>query len=169
MSDNPKGLFGSDFKLYFDKVPIIRGHWKGVKSIDCLPKSIPVRQFLIVNLSPSSHPGSHWVVLFRSHKDSLEIFNSLGFDNVNHIKPYFKFNFRTHLSYNNSAVQLTTTATCGFYCIYFAIFRLLNLDQPFDEILDEIFSNDLLLNENKVTNFCRHLLHISDESELLDF
>jgi hypothetical protein len=162
-------LFSSDFKTYFDRLPIIAKHFHSVVALDEFPSSLPVRQFIVVNRSIRLHRGSHWLLIFRSHLDTVEIFNSLGFTNLDDIRPYLKFNFKAHLSYNNTAVQLSTTSSCGLYCIYFAVFRILNLDQPFDEVLDEIFCNDLHTNENKVAQFCQHLLRISDEAELYDF
>ena len=162
-------MFTSDFKAYFDKLPIISKHFVGVRAIDELAPTLHVRQFIVVNMSPKHHSGSHWVLIFRSHKDTVEIFNSLGFNNLAPLRPYLKFNFKTHLTYNNTPVQLSTSSTCGLYVIYFAIFRLLNLDQSFQDIMDEFFCTDLSVNENKVTKFCQHLLTIKDESELYDF
>lgn len=168
-NSSERGLFSSEFEHYFKNIPIIKQHFGGVKAIDQLPRSIPIRNFLIVNLSPSSHPGSHWITLFRSHSQTLELFNSLGSENIANIKPYFKFNFKTTLTYNNTGVQLPTTSTCGLYCIYFAVHRLLNLDQNFEEIMDEIFSANLNTNENKVAEFCTHLLKLRSEDDLFDF
>lgn len=168
-SRSTTGLFTNDFKTYFSKIPLLAKHWKGVKAIDKIPHTIPIRHFIIVNLSPSSHPGSHWIVLFRSHSKSLEVFNSLGFSNLNDVRPYLKFNFSTELTYNNTAVQMSTSSSCGLYCIYFAIHRLLDLDQPFEEFLDEIFSSDKINNESRVAKFCNHLLNLSNEHFLLDF
>lgn len=169
MTNTPQGLFSSDFKTYFDRLPMIAKHFNGVLALDEIPTTLPVRHFIVLNRSVRQHRGTHWLLILRSHTDSVEIFNSLGFKNLDEIRPYLKFNFKAHLSYNNTAVQLGTTSSCGLYCIYFAIFRLLNLDQPFDEFLDEIFCNDLRTNENKVAQFCQHLLSISDESNLYDF
>ena len=169
VSDSTTGLTTYQFEAYFSKVPTLAKHWKGVKPIDKIPRNIPVRHFVIVNLRPSSHPGSHWIVLFRSHAKSLELFNSLGFSNTNDIRPYLKFNFTTELSYNHTPVQMPTTSSCGLYCIYFAIHRLLDIDQSFDEFLDEIFATDKIKNESTVAHFCNHLLNLSNEHYLLDF
>jgi hypothetical protein len=169
VSKSTDGLFASQFKAYFSKVPVLAKHWKGVKAIDKIPRNLPVRHFLIVNLSPSSHPGTHWIVLFRSHSRSLELFNSLGFSTTNEIKPYLKFDFNTELSYNHTPVQTSTSSSCGLYCIYFAIHRLLDLDLPFEEFLEEIFSTNKMENESKVARFCHHLIQLTNEDNLLDF
>jgi len=169
MSSTDHGLYSSEFKTYFSRIPSIAKHFHSVKPLDEIPKTLPVRQFVVVNLSERKYKGSHWVIIFRSHRDIVEIFNSIGYKNIKDLRPYLRFNFKTHLSYNNTPVQLSSTKSCGLYCIYFAVFRLLNMDQPFEDVLEDIFTTDLHENENKVAKFCHHLLHISDESELYDF
>lgn len=169
MSNGSRGLYSSEFKAYFNRLPIIGMHFNSVRAIDELPRTLGLRQFIIVNEQERKFEGSHWVVIFRSHKDCLEIFNSLGYKNISKLRPYLKFNFKATIIYNNTAVQKSTSSSCGLYSIYFAIFRLLNLDQSFEEILDEIFVSDLETNENKVSRFCQHLLTVSDESNLFDY
>jgi len=144
-------------------------HFDKVRAIDELPPKLGLRHFVIVNEQERKLEGSHWLVIFRSHKDSIEIFNSLGYSNILNLRPYLKFNFKATIYYNNTPVQKSTSSSCGLYCIYFAIYRLLNLDQSFEEIMDEIFTSDLETNENKVLKFCQHVLTISDESNLLDY
>lgn len=169
MTNAARGLFSSDFSMYLNRVPVIARHFHSVRAIDELPRTLPVRHFVIVNLSPRHHSGSHWLVILRSQKDTIEIFNSLGFQNLAQIRPYLNFNFRTHLTYNNTAFQLSSSSSCGLYCIYYVVFRLLNLDMDFEEVLDEIFCSNKVENENKVAKFCQHLLNISNESDLYDF
>lgn len=169
MSNGSRGLYSSEFKAYFDRIPIIARHFDNVRAIDELPTTIGLRHFLIVNEQERNLEGSHWLVLFRSNKDSIEIFNSLGYNNILKLRPYLKFNFKATLYYNNTPVQRSTTSSCGLYCIYFAILRLLNLDQSFEEIMEEIFTSELETNENKVSKFCQHLLTVNDESNLFDY
>lgn len=166
---NISGLHGFEFKDYFNKLTPLRHCYLGVRSIDEIPYHLGNKRFLICNLSPAGHPGSHWVVIFRSHKENVEIFNSLGFENLDLIKPHLNFSFKTQLVYNDVAVQVATSSTCGFFCIYFAVHRVLNLDQTFDETFEEIFSFNKHENETTVMNFCNHLKEIDNESQLFDF
>lgn len=163
-----QGLRTSDFQQYFAKVPELADHWVGVRPINKIPKKLGTKKFVIVNLSESSQPGSHWVVISRIHKHSLEIFNSLGFENLNAVKPYLTFPFRAELTYNNSPLQASDTSTCGLYCIYYAIHRFLNLDLNFEDFLEETFKKDVNKNELKVTLFCTHLLNLSHPTKLFD-
>lgn len=143
-------------------------HWLGVRPLDKIPRKFPPKKFLIVNLSPSFHPGSHWIVLCRPHKDRMELFNSLGSQTIDDLKPHLNFTFKSKISFNNSPLQLDSSSSCGLYCIYFVIHRFLNLDQDFDEVLEDSFAPSLHENENKVSNFCQHLLNLSHPSKLFD-
>jgi len=165
-----EGLYASDFEAYFTKLEWLKPLFLSVTSIDKLPTVFPLRHFVIVNLSPSGTVGSHWTLLVRSHKKCIEVFNSLGCDNIDTFMPHFQFRFAAEIEYNNTQVQKSTTSTCGLFCIYFIIHRALNFDQSLDEIMTEIFSHNLEENENKVTKFCSHLLDDDfDESLLFDF
>lgn len=164
------GLYSSDFANYFHRLSIIEPLFVSVTSIDKIPKSLPVRHFVIVNLSPSGTPGTHWILIVRSHKKCVEVFNSLGYENLDSLRPFLKFRFSAEIEYNNTQVQKSTTATCGLFCIYFIVYRALNYDQTLSEIMSEIFGNDLNENENKVTKFCNHLKDSkADESLIFDF
>jgi hypothetical protein len=169
MNDSLAGLRSSDFQIYFNRVAELKNHFLGVKAINQIPKKFPLKKFIILNLSPSTHPGTHWVVLLRPHGKELELFNSLGFENLEEFKPYLNFTFKAELTYNNTPVQLPSSSTCGLFCIYFAAHRLFNLDESFEEFLEENFSTSLIENENKVAAFCRHLLNVSDDAHLFNF
>ncbi len=156
----------SDFESYINKVPELVGHWAGVKALDQIPKKLKVKSFVIVNLSPSSHPGSHWVVLLRPHKDTLELFNSSGCSNLDNVKPYLKFPFKSQIFYNTASVQAPSTSSCGLFCVYFIIHRFLNLDQTFDEVMEDSFKPNLFENENTVQVFCKHVLNLSHPTHL---
>ena len=165
-----EGLYGSDFQTYFRRFNLIEPLFLGVTSIDKIPQTIPLKKFVIVNMSPSGTPGSHWIVIVRSHKKCLEIFNSLGWENLDMIRAHLKFRFAAEIEFNNTQVQMSTTATCGLFCIYFIIHRVLNFDLSLNETMSEIFTSNLSKNENKVTKFCSHLMETNnDESLIFDF
>ena len=42
--------------------------------------------------------------------------------------------------------------------LYFLFERLFNLDLTFDELLEDIFENNIDENEKKVTEFCQNIL-----------
>lgn len=164
-----EGLRGFEFKEYFNKVPIVRHYYLKVCSLDEIPSSFKIRQFAIVNLSTTSQPGSHWIVIFRSGKHIYEIFNSLGFASLDILVPYFKPTVKVDIVYNEQQFQSSSTSTCGFFCIYVAIHRVLSYDQCFSHVLQEVFSSsNTEANETKCINFCRRLKASVDDSVLFE-
>lgn len=157
---------GFEFLNYFSKVPIVNNQFLKVIAIDEIPKVIPVKHFVIVNLSPKHLSGSHWIVLIRSERNCLEIFNSLGGDTYNTIKNYFNFTAKLVIHTNETAFQSSTSSTCGYFCIYFAVNRILNLDMSFDHLLEHIFSDNIDINETNVVEFCNNLLIDGNENLL---
>jgi len=163
-----EGLYASDFETYFGKLEWIKPLFLSVTSINKIPASLPVRHFVVVNLS-STLPGSHWILMVRSHKKCIEVFNSLGCENLDILVPHLKFRFAAEIEYNNTQVQKSTTSSCGLYCIYFIIHRALNFDLGLDDVMTEIFTHDLTENENKVATFCSQLLDPTiDEALIFD-
>ena len=68
---------GTEFINYFAKIPVILPYFKGVFSIDTMPKSLKNKCFFVTNLSPHTLPGTHWIA-FLCLQNILEIFCSLG-------------------------------------------------------------------------------------------
>jgi hypothetical protein len=151
------GLRGDEFKEYFDKIPHVSAQFVGVFALNKFPKFIPVRNFFVGNLSKSDSPGSHWVIVCRPDKNSLEVFNSLGYESLESLLPYFKFKKSFKLHYNIQEFQSNDSSTCGLFCIYFIIYRILNFDLNFENLIEDIFDVDVPINEIKVSTFCEKL------------
>lgn len=160
------GLRGFEFSLYFNKVPFVAKLLSGIFSIDKIPRNLKEKHFIICNLSPSTLPGSHWIAIIRSEKNTLEIFNSLGVENLDNLTPHFKFPNNFELVYNEQKFQSNVSVKCGFFCIYFIVHRVLNFDMSFEHLIEDIFNYDPNTNETLVTNFCHKLLN--DDENLFD-
>jgi hypothetical protein len=158
------GLRGNEFSIYFEKISHVNPLFKGVFAIDKLPNVLPIKNFFIANLSPSDEGGSHWIVICRPEKDSLEIFNSLGYDSLNSLMPFLKFRKHYKIIYNQQEFQSIQSTVCGLFCIYFIIYRICNYDLSFEHLLEHIFETDANTNENKVTLFCENLKNFGDEN-----
>jgi len=169
MTNSSDGLHGYEFKLYFQNLPIVNHFYKNVCSLDEIPKFLKPKQFVVVNLSKQSEPGSHWFVIVRSDKTIYEVFNSLGFHNLDAVRPYLKLRKSIDVVFNEHAYQLSNTSTCGYFCIYFIVHRILNNDMSFHHLLDHIFDENNEANENKVTQFCYRLKHLSKNDNLENF
>lgn len=161
------GLKGNEFMNYFSKIPHIKSVFVNVFAINEIPKSIPIRHFLICNLSLSHLPGTHWIAMLRPEKDSLEIFNSLGYESLDSLIPYFKFKKSFEINFNQQQFQDNSSISCGFFCIYFIIHRILNLDMSFEHVLEHIFSENKNENELLVTQFCNNLEQNGDANIFL--
>lgn len=145
-------MMSSELVAHMKKVPCVDKHFIGVFPLDMIPKNIPIRSCLIFNMDTSSETGSHWVSLVRPEKNVVEIMDSLG-TRFELIKPFLKFPKSTEYQYNTSAFQLSSSSTCGLFCIYFLIERCLNFDFEFNELLPDLFETDLEINEKKVKSF----------------
>jgi len=164
MSADAVGVRGNEFINYFNRVPHVKSVFLNVVALNQIPKIIPTRHFLICNLSLSDMPGSHWIAITRPEKDILEIFNSLGYQSLESLMPYFKFRKAFEIHFNREQLQEENSTTCGLFCIYFIIHRILNFEMPFEHVLEDIFSTNKIENENTVTQFCSNLELHSDSN-----
>jgi hypothetical protein len=154
-----EGLKGYEFDQFFNKIEIVKDLFLAVCSIDRIPQLIPTKHFVVCNLSTSDQPGTHWIVIFHSEPDTLEIFNSLGYDNVESLKPYFpNFEEDIKVEFNVNQLQPNDSSNCGYYCIYFAIHRICAYDVSFDTVLEEYFSLNKIKNDELVVTYCKNLL-----------
>lgn len=153
-----EGMRGFEFKTYFDKIDIVKKQFLKVTSIDEIPRTIKLKHFIICNLSPSNLPGSHWVAIVRSDKDTLEIFNSLGTKSLALYNENFNFRTKFNIEFNEEQFQSNESTSCGYFCIYFIVQRILNFDMSLEHLLEHIFVSDTTINENLSINFCHKLL-----------
>jgi hypothetical protein len=147
---------GTQFQKYFEKIPQILPHFLGVFSIDRMPVRMKIRTFFICNLSKHSEAGSHWIVIFKTDINKIEVFDSLGVK-IDYVTSFFKFKTKISVEFNETSFQSETTASCGYFCIYFSIERIFNLSMTFEHLLEDIFSENKSINEEKVLDFCQSL------------
>ena len=103
---------------------------------------------LVVNLDLSTQSGSHWIGLYISD-NLVEIYDSLGMSpDYWAYKPKYllkflkKFSF-THRILSTPVLQQPTSNACGFYCIFFLLYRKF---ASFNQLLS-LFSDNLILND----------------------
>ena len=146
----------SEFVKYFAKVPHLKKHFVGVFPIDKIPKTFKTKTFFVCNTDPSTKSGSHWIAFIKIQKGEFEIFDSLG-TKVDQLTPYFNFYEKTNFIYNTTPVQSKESILCGKFVITFIVQRMLNQSIEFDELIEDVFSSDLLKNDSIVTEFCNQL------------
>jgi len=127
----------------------------GVFPLDGLERlsisNLPVK--FIINLDLSNKPGSHWIGIYITDK-IIEIYDSLGFKNSNwgcnpkRIKHFLRKYRNTHHFFITPQLQSKQSFLCGFYCIYFFIFRKkLSFNTCLDTFSSNLTTNDKLVLE----------------------
>jgi len=150
---------GEEIENIIKFIPSIKDVFKGVFSINTLPKKLAIPSFLICNFDLDSQPGSHWFCLLKTAKNQLECFDSLGITKAKEelLQKYCKIQYISAINFNETPVQNINTSTCGKFAIFFAVQRLHNLDLTFSETLNEIFYQNDALNERKVSKFIKNI------------
>ena len=92
--------------------PIFGGTW----SVDCFPKNNSLPVCNIINTSPSWHPGTHWVAVFRG-ENADEYFCSYGTEAPSEIRRNLRKNFVS----SHFVLQSPTSDLCGHYCILYLL------------------------------------------------
>jgi len=95
--------------------------FKGVYPSDKIPKLNDLSPYCILNLDSSKEPGSHWVALAKSGKDSI-LYDSFGRHN-NEIIPDLKYSGNGRIiDTDRDAEQKILETNCGARCIAFLKF-----------------------------------------------
>lgn len=146
---------GSDIIEVIKKYPAISINFKGIFSIDNLPKDIPTKHFIIFNEDLAENKGIHWLALIKPKNNCLECFDSLGLDTRKQdlILKYHRFKNVKQIKFNETRFQPLTSDKCGLFTLYFCINRLMNLDLSFRKFLEDFFSNEDKENEINVKAF----------------
>lgn len=160
-------MLSSDFNLIFENFPKVRNLFDGTCSADTIPKRLKLRRFLICNTDRKDGPGVHWFAIIKTSKNVIEVFDSLGIDEVkcNFLKNNLHFNDVEEVFYNVTPVQSLTSTTCGQFVVYFIIERLSNQDLNFTELLNEIFELKTEVNESKVKSFFKNIIENKEDAE----
>ena len=151
----------SEFAFYFSNFPTVLKLFDGVYSIDKIPTQIRPHHFLICNTDISAGSGKHWFCLYRSNTNFIECFDSLGINEElkkSTLLNVCKFKNVTEIKINSTPIQLSTTDTCGKFCIMFIIERLFNPDLSFDNLLNDLFTDDCSKNEETLVKFFQDII-----------
>ena len=133
--------------------PHVRQVFGGVLAMDKLPRvQVPQHQrVFIINSDISSLPGRHWLLVYLQ-PDHAEFLDSLGLGPYHYASELsdFIFNNREKCTFNTLQLQCIDSLTCGYYCLYYAIYRSRGMSQQ--NIL-ATFTQDCKYNDSLVTDF----------------
>ena len=94
--------------------------FQGVFPSDKLPKN-PPKGFYIVNLDPSTKPGSHWVAIHIISHKKAEYFDSYAYPPF--VPNLVKFLERFSCTYNPMQLQNFQSDLCGEYCCFYVLHK----------------------------------------------
>ena len=130
----------------------VKQHFDGIITKETLQEIKRDQHFVILNTN------EHWTYIFRSN-GTLECFDPLGWQLKN--LDIFKHNDFTRdiiqVRISRKQYQPIDSENCGAYCIYLAYKRLYMIDQPFSDVLSQIFYDSQEKNEQVVLSFCDNL------------
>src|ERR1700678_1580866 len=127
----------------------------GVLAIDELPLR-PKNMSYIINLDPSTSPGSHWVAVYFE-KGNAEYFDSYGLPPPELILNFIKAN-SYQFTCNSQQLQHVRTAVCGQYCAYYVLKKCAN--QKMSKILLPFSNVNFISNDKLVFKFIKKLIRV---------
>ena len=153
-----KGLTQCDLITFLKSSP----HFLGCYSDDEISKLILQPScFIIVNLDASDSPGSHWVAL-GIFKNSIEVFDSLGFDLFSWpTVPHGLLSFLHRVSFRKRIkviprIQSKRSTLCGIFCVFYIILRP-KFSLP---TILAYFTSSLASNDSKLLRFFRYMFKL---------
>lgn len=126
--------------------PATRDKFIGVFAANQLPTIVKKPCCFVVNTDVDTGPGQHWVA-FYFDVDVADYFDSYGLPPALFEK-YLKLN-ATYLNISNVQLQGFMSSVCGQYCIYFLLYRCLEV--PMERIVK--MSTNKFINDAFVCEF----------------
>lgn len=128
--------------------------FKGVFACDMLPNKISLPACFIINLSPISESGTHWVALYIDENGFGEYFDSYGLKPTNKFILYFiKFHCKKY-QYNKRQLQHINSKTCGLYAASYLAYKLRKKSLI---IFCNIFCSNTFINDIVIENLFSYL------------
>lgn len=128
--------------------------FKGVFACDVLPSKFTLPASFVINLSPKTNKGTHWIGLYIDEKGQADYFDSYGIapENLN-IRNFLRIH-SNKLNYNKRQIQHLSSVKCGKFVCIFIIAKMYN--KSFNDLLDRL-SNNLTINDLVVENIFKYL------------
>ena len=156
------------------KDPKTRKSCGGVLPSDQLPPKPDSRDldhdiFFVINLDPSTKPGSHWVVCyFRNNNIKPLYFDSYGFPpTIDSIKDFVGEDYE----HNTRAVQHPLSTSCGQWCIFFVYHQIYKneMGKNVKTFKQRFSKSDLLKNDHEINHWINTVFGVENKVIERDF
>ena len=125
--------------------PETKKTYLGVFARDRLPEKVPFPSCLVFNTDNHDETGEHWLALHYNESGFCSFFDSYGqHPSVYKMVPYLNQTSKKW-TYNMKTIQGLSTF-CGFYCIFFLLFKCRNKSADFFKQ----FSSNVIKNDNLI-------------------
>ncbi len=139
---------------------VTQPYFLNVYALDQLPKHriTESKWLLIANSCPSNRAGLHWLAIFKTNDNSIEVFDSYGGDpTVYDLIPFLRAQTVTKCQYNATRLQALDSQVCGHYCLYYAYWRCRR--KTMHDIIDSFSNINYARNDTRVYN---HVIKLFD-------
>lgn len=121
--------------------------FKGVFPCDSLPKQFSLPAIFVINLSPRTEGGSHWVATYISMNRHAFYFDSFGLPIRNRYIHQFLKKHAIQITYNKNQLQHITSNKCGKFCCVFAItiLKKCSIYSFMSKFCKNLFVNDIVI------------------------
>lgn len=121
--------------------------FKGVYACDMLPKKFSLPAGFVVNLSPHTSRGSHWIGIFFDNKKTAHYFDSFGFPPTDSNILKFINSHSLAWDFNRNQYQHINSYSCGKFVILFILCRMYekDVDDVFKKFSTNLFVNELVI------------------------
>lgn len=129
--------------------------FKGVFPCDSLPNHFSLPAIFVINLSPHTEAGSHWVATYITVDRCAFYFDSFGLPIKNICIFRFIKKHANWIDHNKNQLQHITSNKCGKFCCVFAIAILKNCS--LSSFMSK-FSKNLFVNDFVIENMYKYLV-----------
>lgn len=121
--------------------------FKGVFPCDSLPKHFSLPAIFVINLSPRTEIGSHWVATYITSDRCAFYFDSFGLPISNAYILHFINKHAKRITYNKNQLQHITSTKCGKFCCVFAItiLKKCSISSFINKFSKNLFVNDIVI------------------------
>lgn len=142
-------------ELYRTLLPFQKKNiFKGVYACDTLPSIFTLPAAFVINLSPKSEKGTHWVGLYIKKNGSAYYFDSYGHPpGIPSIQHFLRLH-SNKLKYNKRQLQHLSSVKCGKFVCIFIISKM--HCKSFNDLVDKL-SYNLAVNDLVIENIFKYL------------